>query len=141
VAPQTISVEFAPWSGLLLSPSAAEVIIRHNSGFFFFWDDYLACWLIRCAGYKIWGVPAAVVENEHLTGEQGSSWRAYYKARNHILFHNETGYGGIVELVLVEGKDLCTAILGAGRVDRTKAIALGIVDGIRDRRGPQRLPV
>ena len=140
LTPKAIRVEFAPWSGLLLSPGAVEVISSHNSGFFFFWDDYFACWLLRRAGYHIWGVPGAVVENEDLPNEKLTPWRAYYKARNHILFHNQTGYGGLFELVLVEGKDLCMAFLGDCRVGRVRAITQGIVDGIRGRRGPQMLP-
>lgn len=85
LSPALIPVQFAPWSGLLLNPSAAKIIASMNSGFFFYWDDYLACWALRRAGLRIWGVPAAVVGNERLPKDWLSPWRAYYNAEPHPL--------------------------------------------------------
>lgn len=140
VTTSVISVDFAPWSGLLLSPRAMRVIHSHDSGLFFYWDDYLACWLIARAGVKIWGVPAAVVENENIPYDRLSPWRAYYKARNNILFYRDTGHGSLVELVLVQGKDLFMALIHC-RPNRFGAVFIGIIDGMRNRRGPQMTPL
>jgi len=140
LSPALIPVEFAPWSGLLLNPTAAGIVSSLNSGFFFYWDDYLACWALRRAGLRIWGVPAAVVGNERLPNDWLSPWRAYYNARNHILFHRQTGSGGRVELILVRGKDLVMASFGKRRLERVRAIARGICDGLADRRGPLMVP-
>jgi GT2 family glycosyltransferase len=135
-----ISVEFAPWSGLLLGPRAVQVLRSHDSGLFFYWDDYLACWLISRAGVKIWGVPAAVVENENIAYDRLSPWRAYYKARNNILFYRDTGHGSLIELALVQGKDLFTALIHC-HLKRFRAVCMGIIDGVRNRRGPQMTPM
>jgi GT2 family glycosyltransferase len=136
----TVLVEFAPWSGLLLNPVATEIIVSQDSGLFFFYDDYLACWHLKRSGLRIWGVPAAVIENESIPGEQRSPWRAYYTARNHILFHRLTGCGTLTELIFFRSRDLSIGMLRARRIERTKASVLGILDGMRDRRGPQMLP-
>ena len=140
VMTRVISIKFAPWSGLLLGSRGAQVIRSHDSGLFFYWDDYLVCWLIARAGIKIWGVPAAVVENENIAYDQLSPWRAYYKARNNILFYRDTGHGSIVELTLVQGKDLFTALIHL-RLNRFRAVCMGIFDGVRNQRGPRMTPL
>jgi GT2 family glycosyltransferase len=137
---QTIAVEFAPWSGLLLCPHAVDIVTSQESGFFFYWDDYFACWNLRRAGIEIWGVPEAIIENEHVETEWMSPWRDYYYVRNHILFYRETGYGSLSELLLVRGKDLCQKLLRLRRYEWTRATFRGLIDGMRDRRGPIMLP-
>ena len=107
-------------------------MISQDSGFFFFWDDYLACWELKRAGIQIWGVPAAVIENVSDPDEKRSPWRAYYCARNHILFHRHTGCGTLAELVLVRGKEIYTALPYDNRIGQIEAIIRGLIDGIRN---------
>lgn len=137
---ETVIVDFAPWSGLLLNARGREIVISQDSGFFFFWDDYLACWALKRAGIQIWGVPAAVIENVSDPKEKRSPWRAYYCARNHILFHRRTGCGSRVELVLVRGKEIYTALPYDNRIAQILAIVRGSVDGIRNFSGTKMTP-
>jgi len=52
--PRTWKLDFAPWSGLLLNPRAADIVKSQDSGYFFGWDDYLACWRLTHTGIQIW---------------------------------------------------------------------------------------
>jgi GT2 family glycosyltransferase len=138
LATETVAVELAPWSGLLLSARAAEIVKSQDSGFFFGWDDYLACWRLTQSGIQIWGVPGAVVGNDRLD-DWLTPWRAYYRARNHVLFHRETGYGKVSTLLKVRGVDLYEAFTDR-RFDRASAMARGVIDGVMNRRGARMVP-
>ena len=138
--PRVVRVDFAPWSGLLLSERAAEIVRAQNSGLFFFWDDYLLCHVLRREGITIWGVPGAAIGNDNYANDFPSAWRTYYRARNHILFQRETGFGGRFELILVRGKEILMLLGRRGRFPRVYANLRGIVDGICGRRGGRMLP-
>ena len=140
LTPTAIEVNFAPWSGMLLNRRAAEVVKAQNSGFFFFWDDYRVCYVLREAGFTIWGVPAAAVTNDNNANQSPSAWRTYYRARNHILFHRETKYGGLFELTLCRGKEILMLLPGPGRSGRVAANLRGIRDGLMGRRGARMSP-
>jgi GT2 family glycosyltransferase len=135
---ETVAVKFAPWSGLLLNPRAADIVKSQDSGYFFGWDDYLACWRLTHAGMQIWGVPEAVVGNDRLD-DWRAPWRAYYRSRNHVLFYRETGFGDMATLLKVRGKDLHGAFLDH-RLDRTSAMVRGLMDGLLNRRGARMIP-
>jgi GT2 family glycosyltransferase len=135
---ETAAVKLAPWSGLLLNPRAADIVKSQDSGYFFGWDDYLACWRLTQTGIQIWGVPGAVVGNDRLD-DWLTPWRAYYRARNHVLFHRETGFGDTASLLRVRGKDLYEAFSDR-RLDRASAMARGLRDGLMNRRGARMVP-
>jgi GT2 family glycosyltransferase len=135
---ETVAVKFAPWSGLLLNPHAAEVVKSQDSGYFFGWDDYLACWRMTQMGIRIWGVPGAVIGNDRLD-DWRSPWRAYYRARNHLLFHRDTGCGDMATILRARGTDLYGAFADRRR-DRASAMARGFVDGLMNRRGARMVP-
>jgi GT2 family glycosyltransferase len=136
---ETVAVDFAPWSGLLLNPRAADIVKSQDSGYFFGWDDYLACWRLTHTGIQIWGVPGAVIGNDRLD-DWLAPWRAYYRARNHVLFHRETGFGDMATLLRVRGKDLYGAFADR-RLDRASAMTRGFMDGLMNRRGARMVPL
>jgi GT2 family glycosyltransferase len=135
---ETVPVKLAPWSGLLLNPRAADLVKSQDSGYFFGWDDYLACWRLTQSGIQIWGVPGAVLGNDRLD-DWLTPWRAYYRTRNHVLFHRETGCGDMPSLLRVRGMDLYGAIADR-RLDRASAMARGLMDGLMNRRGARMVP-
>jgi GT2 family glycosyltransferase len=131
-------LELAPWSGLLLPPDALPVLVDQHSGYFFGRDDYLFSWRLHSAGFQLVGVPAAVVRNDRREGDYLAPWRAYYAARNHLLFVHDVDRGQA-------SRDRLTALqvwskMFAGALThrqwgRANAIAKGVVDGVRGRRG------
>jgi GT2 family glycosyltransferase len=135
-----VPIDLAPWSGLLLPQNAAEVVKLQDSGYFFGWDDYLACFRLRCAGFQIEAVPAAVIGNERASGDDWlAPWRAYYLTRNRVLFLLETRWVSWPAVLLVEGRNFRRAV-AACRLKRAAAIARGMFDGLMNRRGPRMMP-
>lgn len=129
-------VALAPWSGLLLDAQAREAVIaQDSSGYFFGWDDYLACWRLGRAGMKILGVPGAVVWNLQ---DPPQPWRSYYFTRNHLLFYRDTRIGDwrrILWFRLVLAKRAVTA----RRLSDAAAQLRALTDGALNRRGPRML--
>jgi len=136
----TVPIDLAPWSGLLLPQNAAELVKLQDSGYFFGWDDYLACWRLRCAGFQIEAVPAAVIGNKRANGDDWlAPWRAYYLTRNRFLFLLETRWISWPPALLFEGRGFCRAV-AAYRLKRAAAIARGMFDGLMNRRGMRMTP-
>jgi GT2 family glycosyltransferase len=130
------SVDFAPWSGLLLSAEGAKVVINHDSGYFFGWDDYLASWRIRSAGLQLLGVRTAVVWNDGTT--MRAPWRLYYGTRNQLLLHRQTRAGSLSKITLLRLKQLLD--LAIRRDPSALAVLRGIGDAVIGRRGMRVAP-
>jgi GT2 family glycosyltransferase len=79
-----LTVDLAPWSGLLV-PAAAATLAYTGDPYFFGWDDYEFCVLAARAGWRVYGVTSALVGTSK-AGAPGSPWKRYYFSRNAILF-------------------------------------------------------
>jgi len=132
-------IVLAPWSGLLLPEGARAMVISQSSGYFFGWDDYLASWRLRAAGFTLQGVIAAQLGNRGRGNEWLSPWRTYYQARNHILFYRDTGLGSVARLVELRMKLLVASLIKLNG-ERGLGISLGLADGIANVRGMTLLP-
>ena len=131
---EVMPVRGAPWSGMLLTPEARSIVISCQSGYFFLWDDYYATWRIRQAGIDVIGLPNVVVHNCRSLDAQYLPWRAYYRARNELLYYRDTGSRGRFRAASMRLR----YAMGALRRRRFRvgiAVARGICDGIRNHRG------
>lgn len=140
-APEAVAL--APWSGLLVPHQAVATVVSQSSGYWFTWDDALLSHRLRLAGFRIVGVPDAVLHNERREGDYLLAWRAYYGSRNHILFCRDLGSGNEhlrMDQVLGIWAKFFLGALTRRQWGRAWAIASGVVDGILDRRGARWLP-
>jgi GT2 family glycosyltransferase len=83
------SVDLAQWSGLLLPHGAAEILSNFRTEYFFGWDDWLFTHQLAASGWRVSGVPHAVVENAR--DARTFAWRSYYQSRNQFLFLRDCG--------------------------------------------------
>jgi len=149
-----LDLDFAPWTGMLLTAKAKDAIVdRAPSGYFFLFDDTWAVMGVREAGIDVIGVPDAFVGNG--TGSLGeyngresraayfdrAPWRSYYAARNELLFARDCSVSRRAVAGLVK-RDLwwMARRLRGGHVRSTLAIGRGTMDGLRNHRGFRMAP-
>src|SRR5208283_1196850 len=122
-------IQLAPWSGLLVNEQALPIVASQETGYFFGRDDSLLCCHLREQGFRIIGVPQARLYNKRRGEEYLAPWRAYYGARNHVLFCRDTGSGLLSKRAWRAGLLWAKFFYGAlvtGRPDRAVAIARGV---------------
>jgi GT2 family glycosyltransferase len=130
-----VPLQASQWSGYLLNRQARDMLLsRRPSGFFFYWDDWLATWFLRSQGVEVLGTAAAVVWN-HRT-DLDSPWKMYYEVRNGLLYARDTGqpFGARWEAYVRSGR----RALGQARRRNWKLFAAasrGFRDGLVGRRG------
>ena len=134
-----VLLDLAPWSGLMV-PADLCLTVRPDATYFFGADDFRFCLDARASGWRTFGVVTARMWNE--ASGPWPSWKAYYSARNSILFYQHLDPPKSI-LSWVVGPlvtQLARHVLIAKSPSRCVMWARGVLDACLGRKGFTVLP-
>lgn len=147
-------VHWASSNGALYVLDRVREGLSPFADFWLGWEDLAYGWLLEDRGFEQWVDVKAVFEDdyEYRVRGQGSLafaytekpyWYTYYQVRNLLLATQRTRAGALTRGVVAGriASELClTMLLRDRKLDRTRLLAQGLIDGLRGRAGKGALP-
>ncbi len=149
-------LDVAPWRGTLFSAAAAREAGPPDPTFFIYGEDLEYSLRLRRLGYEFFWIPGAVCP-ERRQGKTDdvflgrpariypSAFRLYYALRNELLVYRAYAMRGAALRVLLYAVKVGVYLVareGSRAGPKLRAVAAGVADGLRGRRGknPDYLP-
>jgi len=133
-----IPIHLAPWNGLIFNRLGIDLVptskLIDMMVYFFSWDDYALCAEFQRRGGTLYGLRHPVIGNPRKNLSTAGPWRAFYNARNSLIFASDVGYARPIVVVWLLLDYLATRLRNHGSKDSAvlkKMNYLGLKAGLR----------